>query len=100
MILQTTGWDVLVARLRDMGANVQQGAIDLLLAIGVALAGWAIAAFIAWVLRLLLRAARFNQAVGGLLGRESSRHEPAALVSWLAYIALMVIVAMLALDTL
>ena len=99
VILQATGWDVLTQRLQDMGAGAEQGAIDLLLAVAVALLGWAVATLVARLTRGILRAAHFNEAMGGMMG-PAGRHEPAAFASWMVYCVLITVTAMLALDTL
>lgn len=101
VFLQLQGWDILVERLSDMAAGLEQGAISVLLAIAVVLVGWGVATLVAWVTRALLRSARFNEAVAGMLGPAATeRHEPAAFASWAVYWGLIAITAMLALDTL
>jgi hypothetical protein len=101
MILQFQGWDILSARLRDMAAGAEQGAINVLLALAVWLVGWGLATLVAWALRGVLRAARFNDAITGLYGTGAApRHEPAAFASWATYWVLIAVTAILALDTL
>ena len=101
VILQSQGWDVLMERLSDMAAGAEQGAINLLLALAVALVGWGVATLLAWVTRVILRAARFNDAMTGMLGPTAAgRHEPAVFASWMVYWVLIAVTVMLALDTL
>jgi hypothetical protein len=101
VILQLQGWDILMERLSDMAAGLEQGAINFLLALLVVLVGWGVATLSAWLTRALLRAARFNEGVAGMLGPAAAeRHEPAAFASWAVYWALIAVTVMLALDTL
>ena len=101
VILQLQGWDILTARLSEMAAGIEQGAINFLLALAVGLVGWGVATLAAWVTRALLRSARFNEAVAGMLGPSAAeRHEPAAFASWAVYWSLIAVTVMLALDTL
>jgi hypothetical protein len=99
VILQSAGWDVLTQRLRDMADGAEQGAIDLLLAVAVALLGWLVATLVARLTRGILRAARYNEAMGGMMG-PAANTEPATFASWIVYWVLIAITAMLALDTL
>jgi len=69
-----------------MAAGAEQGAINVLLAVAVLLIGWGLATLIAWAVRGVLRAARFNDAIAGLVRRGAApRHEPAAFASWRPY---------------
>lgn len=99
-ILALQGWDILMERLSDMASGLQQGLINVLLALAVALVGWGVATLAAWLTRSVLRSARFNEAVSGMLGPATAeRHEPAAFASWAVYWSLIALTAMLALDT-
>jgi hypothetical protein len=100
-ILAWRAWDELVARLSDIGDGVAGGALSLLLAVAVALAGWALAVLAARLVTAVLRAARFNVAAGRVFGETAvRRHEPAALAGWASYWAVMVTTVLLAFDTL
>jgi small-conductance mechanosensitive channel len=100
-ILQFQGWDILTTRFRDLAASLQQGAVNLLLAIAVGLVGWGVATLAAWAMRALLRVARFNDAIAGLFGDDlSARHEPSAFAAWATYWLVIAVTALLALDTL
>jgi hypothetical protein len=100
VILQFQPWEDLLARVRDLAAGAGQGALNFLLALVVALIGWALARLAAALTRTILRAARLNEGVRGLFGTHALRHEPAGLAAWAVYWAIMVVTIMLALDTL
>ena len=100
-ILQVQGCDILVGRIRDMVGGMEQGAINVLLALTVGLVGWALATLMSWVVRGFLRAANFNEAIAGLFGPgPAARHEPAAFASWAVYWTLIAVTGIVALDTL
>jgi hypothetical protein len=89
-------------RLYRIAYGVGAAALDLLVSVGIALAGWALAALAARVVQALLRAARFNEGVRGLFapaGREL-RFEPAAAVSWAVHWVIVLLAVMLAADVL
>jgi len=100
VILQTQAWDNLVLRLNELMVGAAQGTLNLLLAVLVALVGWAVAALFSGGARALLRALRFNEGVRGMAGGGALRHEPAGLASWAVYWTIIVFALMLALDTL
>ena len=95
-------WTGLLDRLRDLLLGAERDFAGLLLVAGVILAGWGVAALLARLLRVVLRTARFNQAVRGAFPGWSaaSDHEPAGLASWALYWLIIVAAVMLALDTL
>ena len=102
VILQFQPWDDLVARVRELLNNAGAGALGFLLALAVALVGWAIAGIARRVSLWLLRAARFNEGMRGLVGEAGPlpRHEPAAVAAWGIYWALLVAFVLFAIDTL
>ncbi len=89
-------------RLRALldGARAELGA--LLIVLAVILVGWALASLVAWVVRAILRAARFNEAVRRAFPgwTHDDLHEPARIASWILFWLLMAFVIVLALDTL
>jgi len=102
VVLQFQPWNDLVARVGELLAGAGAGALGFLLALAVALAGWAIAGLARRVTLRLLRAARFNEGVRGLLGEGGTlpRHEPASVATWGIYWVVVVTSVLLAIDTL
>jgi hypothetical protein len=98
-ILASQAWDDLMVRLDALWNGAATGFLSFLLALLVALIGWALAALVATAVRLLLRALRFNEGVRGLAGGGTPGQEPAALAAWAIYWALIVVALVLALDT-
>lgn len=94
--------DHLVERVRLLLEVAAEGALDLLLALVVALVGWALAELLSRFTRWVLRVLRFNDGARALFGWRGDRpqHEPAALAGWLVYWSLLAVSLMLALDTL
>ena len=94
--------DHLVERVRLLLEVAAEGALDFLLALVVALIGWALAELLSRFTRWLLRVLRFNDGARALFGWRGDRpqHEPAALAGWLVYWSLLAVSLMLALDTL
>jgi small-conductance mechanosensitive channel len=97
-----TPWEHLVNRLQSTWYSIEEGSMDALLAIAVALVGWGLASLLSWVTLHLLRALRFNQGIRALMRREGDplQLEPAALGSWVVYWGVIVVSLMLAFDTL
>ena len=100
LILQFHAWDDLVIRVSAMVNAAAAGLVNLLLAVLVALLGWAVAAIVAAAARGLLRVSRFHDGVRGLMGGTPPRHEPAAIAAWAIYWTLIAVSLVLALDTL
>ena len=102
VVLQSQTWNLLVERVRGMGAATGQVATDWLLALLVVLVGWLLARLFEVITLYLLRALRFNQGVRGLLGAAGTplAHEPAALASWAVRWSLVVVAVLLAFDVL
>ncbi|TMQ67895.1 MAG: hypothetical protein E6K78_03190 [Candidatus Eisenbacteria bacterium] len=100
VILQFQPWDDLLTRVRDLGSGAGSAVLNFLLALVVTLVGWSIARITAALVRVVLRAARFNEGVRGLFGTTVLRHEPAGLASWAVYWAIFGVALMLAVDTL
>jgi len=98
-ILASQAWTDLMARLDAMFTTATQGFVAFVLALLVALVGWAVAALVATAARLLLRAVRFNEGVRGLAGGSTPGQEPAALAAWAIYWGLIAVALILALDT-
>lgn len=91
----------LVTRFSDFGRLLGEGALNVAIAAGVVLVGWAVAALIERVLRSALRALRFNSGMRLIVGvRAAARHEPALVAARTAYWIVLVLVAMLALEAL
>jgi len=91
----------LQARLTELLMHTERGAIDLLIALAVVLVGWAVAAVLAWVLRAILRAARFNDGVRRIFGpRAAGDREPSDFAGWILYWLVLAWSALLALETL
>jgi hypothetical protein len=98
-ILASQAWNDLMYRLDALWSAAAAGFLSFLLALLVALIGWAVAAIVATAVRLLLRALRFNEGVRGLAGGGTPGQEPAALAAWAIYWSLIVVALILALDT-
>lgn len=100
ILLQANPVADVLARLSDMGRQIEGGLFNLAIAVVVFLLGWAVAIGAARLLRGLLRAAHFNQAVRGALGDAfTARHEPAAVASWAVYWTILMVTILVALDT-
>jgi hypothetical protein len=101
VILRFQPWDSLVHRVQALLTGFGDGAIGFLLAVGVALIGWLIAAVVRRASLALLRAARFNQGVHGLLGTGGPlpRVEPASVAAWVIYWIVLVTAVLLAIDS-
>ena len=102
LILQSQTWNLLVERVRGMGAIAGQVITDWLLALLVVLVGWLLARLLEVITLYLLRALRFNQGVRGLLGASGTplAHEPAAVASWAVRWTMVVVAVLLAFDVL
>src|SRR5437773_11886077 len=85
VLLQLAPWDELNSRLQALWTGIERGALDLVVAVIVLVVAWAIARLLAWVALVVLRRARFNQGMRGLLGPAMGVHEPAGIASWLLY---------------
>ena len=97
--LLAISWDDLRVRLDTLLEAGQRGFVDLVLALLVLLVGWGVAALAAWLVRVVLRVARFDTGVRGLLGTTAGP-EPSTFVSWLAQGTLLAVTVLLALDVL
>ena len=95
-------WEHLLTRLQNMWLSIEEGSMDTLLAIAVALAGWGLARLLGVLTLHALRVLRFNQGVRALMRREGDplQLEPAALGSWAVYWSVIVVSLLLAFDTL
>ncbi len=97
--LQTEPWSDALARVGDLGRSVEMAALELLIALVVMIAGWAVATLLSRLVGTVLRALKFDQGVRGLIGeRATVRHEPAAVVAWAVYWSLIAAAAVLALE--
>jgi hypothetical protein len=101
MILQFQPWDDLVARVGELLSGAGAGALSFLLAVAVALVGWLAAAVVRRASLALLRAARFNEGVRGLVGEGGAlpMHEPAGVASWMLYWMVLVTAVLFAIDS-
>lgn len=101
VILQADPWSSAIERLGDLGRGAERGALGLGLALLVMIVGWAIAALLSHLLRGVLRALKFDEGVGRVIGsRATARHEPAQLAAWAMYWLVVTGTAVIALDTL
>src|SRR6185503_20043723 len=102
LIVAFSPLDHLVERVRLLLDVAAEGALDFLLALVVALVGWALAELFSRFVRWLLRTLKFNEGARALLGWRGDRpqHEPASVAGWLVYWSLIAVSLMLALDTL
>ncbi len=69
-----------------------------MVALIVLLVSWALGRLIGWLSLVVLRRARFNEGMRGLLGPAAGVHEPAAITSWLLYWLVLTLGGLLALD--
>jgi hypothetical protein len=101
VIIQSQPWDVLVSRVQELLTGLGEGALGFLLAVGVGLAGWLVAAVVRRVSLVMLRAAHFNEGVRGLLdeGGALPRLEPANVAAWVIYWLILVTALLLAIDS-
>lgn len=101
VILQFQPWDDLIARVRELLTSAGASALSFLLAVAVALVGWLVAAVVRRAALALLRAARFNEGVRGLLGEGGAlpMHEPAGVASWMLYWIVLVTSLLFAIDS-
>lgn len=91
----------LTERLAEFGRVLGEGAVNVLIAAAVVLAGWALAALAERLLRGALRALRFNDGLRWLVGaRAVARHEPAVVAARTAYWIVLGCAALLALEAL
>lgn len=100
VVLQITSLDELGARISATLSGAGLWALDALIALVIVLLGWAIARGVAVLLRVTLRAFRFNEGIHGLLGDTPPRYEPAALAAWGVQWTLVLLTVMLAADVL
>ena len=98
-LMQGISWDDLRARLDTLFVAGQDGFVSLVLALFVLLLGWVVSALAAWLVRTVLRAARFDDGVRRVLGAPPGP-EPATFVSWLVQGTLLAVAVLLALDLL
>ena len=101
VMLRYQPWDDLVERVGELLSGAGAGALGFGLAVVVAVLGWLAAALARRVALVVLRAARFNEGIRGLLGGNGAvpRHEPAAVASWALYWLLLVTAVLLAIDS-
>jgi len=94
-------WSSLLSRLGELGRAAGQGSLNALVALVVMLAGWAVAALVAALVRAVLGALRFDDGVRRVLGsRATAHHPPAHVAGWAVYWLIMAGAALLALDAL
>lgn len=102
LVLQTGGWAAFLERMGDLLRGAGRDLSALLVVVAVILVGWLVAALLARLTLLVLRTARFNQAIHGVLPGWSgaAAHEPAGFVSWAVFWLIFAVAIVLALDTL
>jgi hypothetical protein len=98
VMLQVAPWDDLLARLQALWTGIENSALNLVVALVVLLVSWALGRLIGWLSLVVLRRARFNEGMRGLLGPAAGVHEPAAIASWLLYWLVLTLGGLLALD--
>ena len=98
VMLQVAPWDDLLARLQALWTGIENSALNLVVALIVLLVSWALGRLIGWLSLVVLRRARFNEGMRGLLGPAAGVHEPAAITSWLLYWLVLTLGGLLALD--
>jgi hypothetical protein len=91
-------WDDLLARLQALWTGIENSALNLVVALIVLLVSWALGRLVGWLSLMVLRRARFNEGMRGLLGPAAGVHEPAAIASWLLYWLVLTLGGLLALD--
>ncbi len=101
-VAQTDIVGTLLERLQFMAGVAGAFVLELLVAAVVLLVGWALASGLARVVSWLLRSARFNDGVRGLLGPTGAamRLEPAAVVAWGVHWLIVLLAIILAADVL
>jgi hypothetical protein len=89
-------------RVQRMLYGLGSAGLELLVAVAVVLVGWVLATLASKLAQWLLRAARFNEAVRGLLGPAgaTTRLEPAAAVSWVVHWTILLLAVVVAADVL
>src|SRR5438105_9933278 len=98
VLLQLAPWDELISRLQALWNGIERGTLDLVVALIVVVVAWAIGRFLGWLALVVLRRARFNEGMRGLLGPAVGVHEPAGVASWLLYWLILTLGVLLALD--
>ena len=98
VLLQLAPWDELMSRLQALWNGIERGTLDLVVALIVVLVAWAIGRLLGWLILAVLRRARFNEGMRGLLGPAVGVHEPAQVASWLLYWLVLTLGVLLALD--
>lgn len=100
-VLQSQPWSDLAARLGVLGASASEAGVAVAVALVVVLVGWAIATLLARLVRGLLRALRFDDAMRRVAGpRASARHKPADIAGWAIYWTVLACAVLLAFDML
>lgn len=94
-------WSSVLGRLGDLGRGLESGALNLALVLVIMLAGWLVAAIVSRLVIALLRALKFDHAMGRVFGaRGAGGHEPARLAGWAVYWLTLASAAVVALDAL
>ena len=100
-LMQLAPWSEFLNRLSRLGAGAQRGALYLFAAAALLLAGWAIGSVLATVVRSILRAVHFNEAIYRVTQtRGTGQHEPAGLVGWAINWLMVALAALFALELL
>ena len=100
-ILQADAWSANLDRLGELGRGTARVALDLVIATAVMLVGWAIAALLSRLVRVMLHRLRFDDGVRSLVGaRVLGTHEPARIASWATYWLVLTGAGLLALEAL
>jgi hypothetical protein len=99
-LLEFTTLDDLGARVMALLSGAGLWALDMLVALAIIFIGWGLGRLMAWLVRHILHAARFNEGMRGLVGDTPLRYEPTALAAWAVQWIIVLLTVMLAADVL
>jgi hypothetical protein len=101
LVLQAEPWSDLMFRLGVLGRSASEAAVAVAVALVVMLVGWAVATLLARLVRGVLRALRFDDAMRRVAGpRATARHRPSDLAGWAVYWTILAFAVLLAFDLL
>ena len=101
VLLQTTAWSAAAARVTELGAGAREGVGAASIALAIVVLGWTVATLGSALVRVVLRASRFDDGVRRVLGANIvGRHEPAVVVAWLVQGLVLLAAVVLALEVL
>src|SRR5258708_37323746 len=101
VLLQTTAASEAVERFTTLALGARDALVGAGVFLAILITGWLIAFATAWIVKQVLRFARFNEGLRGLLGHPVlGAHEPAAIAAWAIYWLLLSIALVIAVDSL